>query len=451
MRRVIASVIATFCAIGLAIAFAVSPARSGTDDDLCAATDDAVSSEQRIAACTALIGKLKDQPQALAAALINRGATYWYIDKTDLALADLDRAVALDPTNARPFRERANAYRDNGRLDKALADANEAIRLDANEPKSFAGRCAIFDLNGQYDRAIADCSEALRLKPDFALAFKDRGAAYYFKKDYQTAIADYNEAIRLDPKNAKAFTDRTAAYSKLGRFDQAIADDSEAIRIDPLTPEFFDNRGLSYAALSEYDRAIADYNEAIRLKPQANFLTNRGDAYNDKRDYDRAIADYDRAIALNPGFYLAYNNRGAAYGFKGDLDRAIADYEAALRINPQFDQAAENLAAVRVKRDRRNAVNSDNLLPSFDCKKATRAVEKAICSDPDLSRLDREMDAAYKAALANLTGRAAKRLKQEQQDFLATRNRSFGKPQYNFRRELELRPAALRGMSAGGN
>ena len=156
-------------------------------------------------------------------------------------------------------------------------------------------------------------------------------------------------------------------------------------------------------------------------------------------------------IALNPGFYLAYNNRGAAYGFKGDLDRAIADYEAALRINPQFDQAAENLAAVRVKRDRRNAVNSDNLLPSFDCKKATRAVEKAICSDPDLSRLDREMDAAYKAALANLTGRAAKRLKQEQQDFLATRNRSFGKPQYNFRRELELRLAALRGMSAGGN
>jgi hypothetical protein len=70
------------------------------------------------------------------------------------------------------------------------------------------------------------------------------------------------------------------------------------------------------------------------------------------------------------------------------LDHEIADYEAALRINPQLDQAAENLAEARVKRARRNAIASDNLLPSFDCKRASLAVEKAICSDPDLSRLD---------------------------------------------------------------
>ena len=80
---------------------------------------------------------------------------------------------------------------------------------------------------------------------------------------------------------------------------------------------------------------------------------------------------------------------------------AIADYEQALRIEPRFDEAAGNLAAARRERDRRTALNSDNLLPSFDCRSAALAVEKAICSDPDLSRLDREIDAAYKAALAS--------------------------------------------------
>jgi tetratricopeptide (TPR) repeat protein len=271
------------------------------------------------------------------------------------------------------------------------------------------------------------------------------------KKDYQSAIRDYDAAIRLDPKKSRAFTNRGAVYKKLGRIDQAIADESEAIRLDPLTPEFFDNRGLSYAENGDYDRAIADYNEAIRLTPKANFLTNRGDSYNFKGDYDRAIADYDRAIALDPGFYKAYNNRGTAYGKKGDLDREIADYQQALQINPQLDDAAENLAKARQQRDRRISAGADTsgtVLPSFDCGSARRAAEKAICSDPDLARLDRDIDAAYKAAIAAHDGKARTQLREEQRDFLSTRNTSFGDPQYNLKREMETRLAALRGVSA---
>jgi tetratricopeptide (TPR) repeat protein len=279
----------------------------------------------------------------------------------------------------------------------------------------------------------------------------DRGVAYYFKKDYQAAIKDYDEAIRLDPKKSRAYTNRGAAYKGLGRNDRAIADESEAIRLDPLYPEYYDNRGLSYAENGDYDRAIADYNEAIRLAPQANFLTDRGDSYNRKGDLDRAIADYDRALALNPGFYLAYNNRAAAYETKGDIDHAIADYEAALRINPQLDTAAEGLAEVRQERDRRTAANSDSLLPTFDCGAASHAAEKAICSDPDLVRLDREIDGAYKAALARLDPKALAQLRDQQRTFIAGRNKSFGNPQYNLKREMELRLAALRGMSARNN
>jgi hypothetical protein len=58
---------------------------------------------------------------------------------------------------------------------------------------------------------------------------------------------------------------------------------------------------------------------------------------------------------------------------------------------------------------------------------------------------------AYKAALASRNGKAAAQLRQDQRDFLAVRNKSFGNPQYNLRREMELRLAALRGMSARTN
>ncbi len=438
--------LATVCLLAV---FAVpAQAQSNANTEICAADDaSAFSPEQRIAACTALIDAAKDKPQDLAAALVNRGAAYWYVNKTQASFADFDRAIALDPKNARAFRERSNANRSSGRLDRALSDANTAVRLDPTDPKAFDFRGNVFNNNRQYDRAIEDYNEALRLDPKFAQAFMDRGVAYYFKQDYQAAIKDYGESIKLNPTHARAYTNRGAAYKKLGMDERALADESEAIKLDPTVPEYFDNRGLSYQKNGDYDRAIADYNEAIRLKPQANFLTNRGDSYQFKGDLDRAIADYDRAIKLNPGFYLAYNNRGAAFRKKGDLDRAIENYEQALRVNPRFDSAAENLAFVRQERDRRDSVASKPMLPTFDCAHARRAVEKAICSDPDLSRLDRQIDDAYKAALAKLNRNGVARLRAEQRQFNAVRDKSFGHPDYQLKREMERRLTVLRGKA----
>lgn len=55
---------------------------------------------------------------------------------------------------------------------------------------------------------------------------------------------------------------------------------------------------------------------------------------------------------------------------------------------------------------------------SFDCERASTAVEKLICSDPDLSRLDSELDVRYREQLsAGISG-----LVQEQRRWLAKRN-----------------------------
>jgi uncharacterized protein YecT (DUF1311 family) len=54
---------------------------------------------------------------------------------------------------------------------------------------------------------------------------------------------------------------------------------------------------------------------------------------------------------------------------------------------------------------------------SFDCKRASTAVEKLICNDPDLSRLDSELNARYRERLA-----AAPGLVEEQRSWLAKRN-----------------------------
>lgn len=437
-------------AAGLLAALAAPPAlaQANARAEICAASDDSAQSpSQRIAACTALIEAGKDgkDDRELSRLLTNRGRAYWYIDKMKQAFADLDRAIALDAGNARAYRERAEAHRTAGHLDLALADADRAVKLDPKDAKALDERGNVFSNKRQYERAIEDYNDALRLDPRSAQTFMDLGVALYFKGDYKSAIASYDESIKLRPGSARAFTNRGAAYKKLGRHEQALADESQAIKLDPVDPVNYDNRGLSYQHDGDHERAIADFDEAIRLRPQANFLADRADSYIAKQDYDRAIADYDRAIKLDPGFARAYNNRGVAWRRKGEPDRAMADFEQALRIAPNFDDAAKNLANLREQRDRRaSASGANSIAPTFDCKTATLAVEKAICADPDLSRLDRQIDDAYRAALAKLNRHGVARLKRAQRAFIARRDKEFGRDDYDIKHALERRLAQLR-------
>jgi len=52
------------------------------------------------------------------------------MQRYDKALADLNRAIELDPADARALTSRANTYRLMKRYDEALADLSQAIELE---------------------------------------------------------------------------------------------------------------------------------------------------------------------------------------------------------------------------------------------------------------------------------------------------------------------------------
>ena len=90
--------------------------------------------------------------------------------------------------------------------------------------------------------------------------------------------------------------------------------------------------------------------------------------------------------------------------------------------------------------------------PSFDCATAKRAVEKVICSDARLSALDHDLGEAYAKSLKSAAGdgpRAA--LRDQQRDFITTRNASFGRPDYDVGAAMERRLGQLRAMQSSAN
>ena len=119
----------------------------------------------------------------------------------------------------------------------------------------------------------------------------------------------------------------------------------------------------------------------------------RAGAYERKGEVDRAIGDDDIALRLEPAQADVFNARGELYRRKGDRVRALSDFGNAFKIDPNHAIAKANYKSLSLEIERIGAMMAVNNKPSFNCAAARRPVEKAICGNPELANLDREINA----------------------------------------------------------
>ncbi|TIV92118.1 MAG: tetratricopeptide repeat protein, partial [Mesorhizobium sp.] len=116
-------------------------------------------------------------------------------------------------TNRRPSSARARARLQKGDLDGALADVNRALEIDPSYSPGYYGRALILVKMHEPEKAIADFSRAIEMEPDDAPLYFGRGSARYYLGDYDRAIADFDRALELDPKSEMARQGRKLAMA----------------------------------------------------------------------------------------------------------------------------------------------------------------------------------------------------------------------------------------------
>ena len=139
-------------------------------------------------------------PDAESDALIHidRGRTHFYSGEYEQALADYDRAIAIDPESLFAYFYRASVYKKLEQYDKALADYNKAISF--YEFASFYnGRGDLYHKLKQYDKAIADYTEAIAISfsSESAYSYKSRGYTYQELGKIEEAKKDWEKAASL--------------------------------------------------------------------------------------------------------------------------------------------------------------------------------------------------------------------------------------------------------------
>jgi tetratricopeptide (TPR) repeat protein len=227
MKRLIGSLVITFCALSAIPAFAAAA------DDAAKACAGDPNPDKRIAACGKFLATNPKQDAKIAWVFNARGTAYFSKGELDKAVKDYDIAIRLDPKDSAALANRGTVHMAQGQPDVALTDYNGALRINPKNANAYNLRGLLYSRTGQIDQAIQDYTSALKINPKFADAHNDRGYAYYSTKRYDLALADFDAAVRLLPQDPLSVYMRSLTYRKQGKKAQADKDLATARKLDP--------------------------------------------------------------------------------------------------------------------------------------------------------------------------------------------------------------------------
>jgi tetratricopeptide (TPR) repeat protein len=166
--------------------------------------------------------------------------------------------VEITQPTARDYYDRGMKGVLLGDRKSAIADLTKAIDMDPKMTAAYDGRATGRLIEEDFDGAIADNTKVIELDPRNTRAYQARGVAKLYKKDFASAAGDFSRAIELDPKHMLAFEKRSEAKEGLGDLDGAIADVTKAMELKANDIGLYRTRARYYKKAGKSDLAAAD-------------------------------------------------------------------------------------------------------------------------------------------------------------------------------------------------
>jgi tetratricopeptide (TPR) repeat protein/predicted aspartyl protease len=249
------------------------------------------------------------------------------------------------PLDAKGLRVRANQETLDGKLDAAIADLTKAMSLQPQDDSHVARRGEVYRLQHKLDLALADFDQSLKQHPANIWVLLDRASLKFQMGDNAGAKADLEAAAELAAKDPSWGLAIGEAYSAQDQYDQALPWLDRWITASPRDyrmPQALNSRCWSRAMLGrDLTQALADCTAGLKLLPgEPNLLDSRGLVRLRLRDFDGSIADYNAAIAAHPDVAWSFYGRAMAELNKGMTSEGEDDERRAKRLEPDIAATA---------------------------------------------------------------------------------------------------------------
>jgi adenylate cyclase len=147
--------------------------------------------------------------------------------------------------------------------EKAVAEAERAVALNPNGALVYNTLAGVVGCSGRWEESIIYGKKSIRHAPFPPLtSFHWLGRAYFMTGQYDEAILTFKKALDRNPNYLPAHAFHAASYSSLGRETEAAAAAKEVLRINPKFSLESYAKTLPYKNKADVERYIAALRKA---------------------------------------------------------------------------------------------------------------------------------------------------------------------------------------------
>lgn len=184
----------------------------------------------------------------------------WYDQQMmdDQALELYGKAIKADSKYLDAYNERARLHSKNGRLTLALADYNRALAVNPDDAHMLYKRCEVYLKMKRYKEAVVDIENSLRTRANHSEGWLDRGYCYAALGDFPKAVESFNKVEELEKGSEVLSFERAKAYHAMGKFNEAIKDLDRVLDVSPYIYDAYLNRSMAFLCLGNKRLAVKD-------------------------------------------------------------------------------------------------------------------------------------------------------------------------------------------------
>ncbi len=181
------------------------------------------------------------------------------------AVAGWQKALALNPDDAKAHLNLGYVMQQSGRLDEAIGEYRTALKINSSYAAAHSNLGIALATAGRLDEGIEQYEKALEIDPENSEAHGNLCAALLEKHQNNAAIDHCRKAVTSNPENADAQNTLGIALARAGSLDEAAEHIIKAAQINPDSLEYQYNCGRVLAASQRLAEAIPHFEKAVSL------------------------------------------------------------------------------------------------------------------------------------------------------------------------------------------